>query len=69
MIRADLELLLSDRVKMEKPVEEEHFASWIDKEGHIFDHSGQAPSPSKDFCQISVTPSQVTEELLFALYL
>lgn len=33
---------------------------WLDDEGQIFEHSGQAPAPSKDFCQVVVTPVQVS---------
>ena len=36
---------------------------WLDKEGQIFEYSGQAPAPSKDFCQIIVNPVQVHNNL------
>ncbi|XP_067948567.1 F-box only protein 36-like [Watersipora subatra] len=32
---------------------------WLDQEGQIFEYSAQAPAPSKDFCQVVVTPVQV----------
>ena len=35
-------------------------SSWLDKEGNLFEYSGQAPSPSKDFCQIIVGSDQVS---------
>lgn len=39
--------------------ESSQFARWLDREGNLFEYSGQAPSPSKDFCQIVVTHDQV----------
>jgi len=45
------------------PVDDEHstrLTPWLNEQGHIFEHSGQAPAPSKDFCQVVVTTSQVT---------
>lgn len=34
-------------------------SKWLDEDGQIFEYSAQAPSPSKDFCQVVVTPMQV----------
>lgn len=43
-----------------------HGSSWLDKEGNLFEHSGQAPSPSKDFCQIIVGSNQVSNQFEFS---
>ena len=41
---------------------------WLDEEGQLFEYSGQAPAPSKDFCQIVVSPSTVCFLNIFYLY-
>ena len=43
-------------------------SSWLDKEGNLFEYSGQAPSPSKDFCQIIVGSDQVSNQFEQTVY-
>jgi len=38
---------------------------WTDEEGNLFEYSAQAPPPSKDFCQVVVTLSQVSSVVTF----